>query len=194
MVLARVRGSAGAGTLVVAVSAAEPLPATAPDGPPSLHTTRESRGLKHGQTGRIARRCRDQGSADHEGQDHARPPPLQRHRHRQPRRQRRARRAADGRLRRLHRRPQQHQRHLHQRQGRQEAAADPQRHGRDRQVQDQVPGRGRHRLREDDDHEAGHGRRRTAPANPPASPAPRDSGFGALGIRLQRRARPPSAS
>ena len=30
-----------------------------------------------------------------------------------------------------------------------------QRHGRDRQVQDQVHGRGRHRLREDDDHEAG---------------------------------------
>ena len=57
--------------------------------------------------------------------------------------------------RRLHRRPEQHQRHLHQRQGRQEAAAGAQRHGRDRQVQDQVPGRGRHRLREDDDHEAG---------------------------------------
>ena len=57
--------------------------------------------------------------------------------------------------RRLHRRPQQHQRHLHQRQGRQEAAARPQRHRRGRQVQDQVHGRGRHRLREDDDHEAG---------------------------------------
>ena len=66
--------------------------------------------------------------------------------------------------RRLHRRPQQHQRHLHQRQGRQEAAAGAQRHGRDRQVQDQVHGRGRHRLREDDDHEAGRDASGAAPA------------------------------
>ena len=74
---------------------------------------------------------------------------------------------------RLHRRPEQHQRHLHQRQGRQEAAAGPQRHGRDRQVQDQVPGRRRHRLREDDDHEAGA----AVPAAPAApTGAPRDLG------------------
>ena len=42
----------------------------------------------------------------------------------------------------LPRRPEQHQRHLRQRQGRQEAVVAEQRHGRDRQVQDQVHQRG----------------------------------------------------
>ena len=113
---------------------------------------------EHGQVGGVARWCGHQGGPDHQGQDHAGSPALQRHRDRQPRRQRRARRAADGGFGRLHRRPQQHQRHLHQRQGRQEAVAGPQRHRRDRQVQDQVPGRRGRRLREDDDHAPGPGR------------------------------------
>ena len=52
----------------------------------------------------------------------------------------------------------------------------PQRHGRDRQVQDQVPRRGRHRLREDHDHEA---RRRAGSA---AAGLLADVGFGASGF------------
>jgi hypothetical protein len=72
----------------VFIGAAERQPLNAGGG----QTTR----VKHGQAGGFARRGGDQGSPDHQGQDHARPPPLQRHRDRQPRRQRRARRAADG--------------------------------------------------------------------------------------------------
>ena len=189
VVLVRVRGPCGCGAIVVAVPPLTPCRAAGSSRQPgAAHTRQETRGLKHGQTGRIARRCRDQGSADHEGQDDARPPPLQRHRDRQPRRQRRARRAADGRRRRLHRRPQQHQRHLHQRQGRQEAAAGPQRHGRDRQVQDQVHGRGRHRLREDDDHEAGRDARRGAGRLRGAEPR-----LAASAASARRRAAPASA-
>ena len=69
----------------------------------------------------------------------------------------------------------------------QEAAAGAQRHGRDRQVQDQVPGRRRRRLREDDDHAAGP-RRAAAPLAGAAagrSRTPRrlqrNSGFGTPG-------------
>ena len=67
----------------------------------------------------------------------------------------------------LPRRPQQHQRHLREWQGREEAAVAEQRHGRDRQVQDQVHQRGgRSGLRKDHDHQAGLGRHRGAPAAP----------------------------
>ena len=79
----------------------------------------------------------------------------------------------------LHRRPEQHQRHLHQRQGHQEAAAGAQRHGRDRQVQDQVPDRRRRRLREDDDHAPGRdtGAALSATTSVPRRP-PAVSNFG----------------
>ena len=56
--------------------------------------------------------------------------------------------------RRLHRGPQQHQRHLHQQQAIKKQLLTHNDDGRDRQVQDQVPGRRRRRLREDQDHAA----------------------------------------
>ena len=97
--------------------------------------------------------------------------------------------------RRLHRRPQQHQRHLHQRQGRQEAAAGEQRHRRDRQVQDQVPGRRRRGLRKDDDPAARRARAAARsgthrPSAPSVAAAPRPG----VDQGAQRRCRRPRSA
>ena len=92
----------------------------------------------------------------------------------------------------LPRGPEQHQRHLRQRQGREEAVVAEQRHGRDRQVQDQVHQRGAGAdVREDHDHEGGLGaasrrRRRLALRARPGSAA-----LGHAG-RARHRRRPAS--
>ena len=63
----------------------------------------------------------------------------------------------------------------------------PQRHGRGRQVQDQVHGRGRHRLREDDDHEARRDGRRAAGATPRPRPPGSARSLGAAAASARRR-------